>query len=46
MELCLTQYWSELKDATVNLKLVFHAVQPSTATLTFVRLCVFFLKLQ
>lgn len=36
MEVCLTQYWSEVKEATVSLKLTFHSVQPNTTALVFV----------
>ena len=36
MEVCLTQYWSDMKEATVSLKLTFHSVQPSTTALVFV----------
>ena len=36
MEVCLAQYWSEVKDVRVHLKLTFHSVQPSFNTITFV----------
>jgi len=38
MELCLTQYWSEVKDATISLSLTFRSLKPSTTALNFVRL--------
>lgn len=37
MELCLTPYWSEVKDVTLSLNLTFHSIQPSPTTLVFVR---------
>ena len=36
MELCLTQYWSELKDASVSLTMTFHSLHPSKPALHFV----------
>ena len=40
MELCLTPYWSELKDVNLSLKMTYHSVQPSTTELCFVRFCI------
>ena len=39
MELCLTTYWSELKDISLSLKMTYHSIQPSTTELFFVRFC-------
>lgn len=36
LELCLTPYWSDVRDAYLNLSIVFHSLQPSTTELTFV----------
>jgi hypothetical protein len=35
MELCLTTYWSELKDISLSLKMTYHSIQPSTTELFF-----------
>ena len=36
MELCCTQYWSDLSDAIVSLKVTFHSLHPDTSTLKLV----------
>ena len=36
MELCLTLYWSELKNVTLSLEMMFHCLHPSPTSLTFV----------
>ena len=39
MELCLSLYWSELRDVTLSLEVLFRCVHPSPSCLTFVRKC-------
>ena len=36
MELCCTQYWSDLSDASVSLKVTFHSLHPDTSILKLV----------
>ena len=36
MELCCTQYWSDLSDAIVSVKVTFHSLHPDTSTLKLV----------
>lgn len=38
MEVCLAPYWSDVRDATISLSIVFHSLYPSAKDLTFVSL--------
>ena len=44
MELCITAYWSELKDVSLDLKMNFRGIQPSTTALVFVS--IFYIHIQ
>ena len=37
LELCVAQYWSEVRDASISLTLTFHSLQPDHSAVTFVR---------
>lgn len=37
MELCVTQYWSELHPVSVSVNMTFHSLRPSCAELSLVR---------
>ena len=36
MELCCSQYWSDLSDAKVSLKVTFHSLHSDTPSIKFV----------